>query len=136
MAAHGEIGPMPDCAIFADTGWEPQRRLRSSRMADVAERLAVPGPYRFGGAIFASELIAAGRGQSLGLDPGLRQDRSRRQGSLFPVYDEDDDGASSSKSPSRSTTTRDHLDRHDPSASALRTIRLFQSVGRCVSWRA
>lgn len=24
MAAHGQIGPMPDCAIFADTGWEPQ----------------------------------------------------------------------------------------------------------------
>lgn len=24
MAARGEIGPMPDCAIFADTGWEPQ----------------------------------------------------------------------------------------------------------------
>jgi len=24
MAAHGEVGPMPDCAIFADTGWEPQ----------------------------------------------------------------------------------------------------------------
>lgn len=23
MAAHGEVGPMPDCAIFADTGWEP-----------------------------------------------------------------------------------------------------------------
>ena len=23
MAACGEIGPMPDCAIFADTGWEP-----------------------------------------------------------------------------------------------------------------
>lgn len=23
MAAAGEIGPMPDCAIFADTGWEP-----------------------------------------------------------------------------------------------------------------
>jgi len=25
MAAHGEVGPMPDCAIFADTGWEPRR---------------------------------------------------------------------------------------------------------------
>lgn len=25
MAAHGEITPMPDCAIFADTGAEPQR---------------------------------------------------------------------------------------------------------------
>jgi hypothetical protein len=24
MAAHGEIGPMPECAIFADTQWEPQ----------------------------------------------------------------------------------------------------------------
>jgi hypothetical protein len=24
MAVHGEIGPMPDCAIFADTGWEPR----------------------------------------------------------------------------------------------------------------
>ena len=24
IAAHGEIGPMPDCAIFADTQWEPQ----------------------------------------------------------------------------------------------------------------
>ena len=23
MAAHGEVGPMPDCAVFADTGWEP-----------------------------------------------------------------------------------------------------------------
>lgn len=25
MAAHGEISPMPDCAIFADTGAEPQK---------------------------------------------------------------------------------------------------------------
>lgn len=24
MAAHGEIDQMPDCAIFADTGWEPR----------------------------------------------------------------------------------------------------------------
>ena len=24
MASKGEIGPMPDCAIFADTGYEPQ----------------------------------------------------------------------------------------------------------------
>ncbi|WP_454017733.1 hypothetical protein [Azospirillum sp. Marseille-Q6669] len=23
MATHEEVGPMPDCAIFADTGWEP-----------------------------------------------------------------------------------------------------------------
>lgn len=24
LAAHGVVGPMPDCAIFADTGWEPK----------------------------------------------------------------------------------------------------------------
>jgi hypothetical protein len=24
MAAHGELEPMPDCAVFADTGWEPK----------------------------------------------------------------------------------------------------------------
>jgi hypothetical protein len=24
MAAHGELTPMPECAIFADTGWEPK----------------------------------------------------------------------------------------------------------------
>lgn len=28
MAAHGEIGPMPDAAIFADTGWEPEHVYR------------------------------------------------------------------------------------------------------------
>lgn len=28
MAAHGEIGPMPDAAIFADTGWEPAKVYR------------------------------------------------------------------------------------------------------------
>lgn len=28
MAAHGEIGPMPDCAIFADTFWEPRAVYR------------------------------------------------------------------------------------------------------------
>jgi hypothetical protein len=25
MAAHGEINPLPDCAIFADTQWEPRK---------------------------------------------------------------------------------------------------------------
>src|SRR5262245_35543455 len=24
LAAHGELAPMPNCAIFADTGWEPK----------------------------------------------------------------------------------------------------------------
>ena len=38
MAAHGEITPMPDCAVFADTGWEPKavyRHLEWLRSANV-----------------------------------------------------------------------------------------------------
>lgn len=31
MAMHGEIEPMPDCAIFADTGWEPAHVYRHLR---------------------------------------------------------------------------------------------------------
>ena len=38
MAAHGEVGPMPDCAIFADTGWEP-RAVREHLAGAVAPQL-------------------------------------------------------------------------------------------------
>ena len=31
LAAHGEITPMPDCAIFADTGWEGQSTYETAR---------------------------------------------------------------------------------------------------------
>lgn len=41
MAAHGEITPMPDCAVFADTGWEPQSVYRHLRW------LMSPGILRF-----------------------------------------------------------------------------------------
>jgi hypothetical protein len=33
MAAHGEITPMPDAAIFADTQWEPKGRPVARRTA-------------------------------------------------------------------------------------------------------
>ena len=28
MSARGDIGPMPDCAVFADTKWEPKKVMR------------------------------------------------------------------------------------------------------------
>jgi hypothetical protein len=31
MAAKGEIIPMPDCAIFADTGAEPKQQVASGQ---------------------------------------------------------------------------------------------------------
>jgi hypothetical protein len=40
MAAHGEITPMPDCAIFADTGWEP--RAVYSHLAKLEVELPFP----------------------------------------------------------------------------------------------
>jgi len=58
MAAQGEIGPMPDCAIFADTGWEP---------ASVYEHLdrlaaALPFPvYRVTAGNLRADLFATGR---------------------------------------------------------------------------
>ena len=41
MAAHGELMPMPDCAIFADTGWEPKR------VYDWLEKLVEYLPFPF-----------------------------------------------------------------------------------------
>ena len=40
MAARGEIGPMPDCAIFADTGWEPEAVYK--HLAWLKEQLPFP----------------------------------------------------------------------------------------------
>jgi hypothetical protein len=39
-AARGDIGPMPDCAIFADTGWEPVAVLK--HLAWLRKRLPFP----------------------------------------------------------------------------------------------
>ena len=40
MAAHGEIEPMPDCAIFADTKWEPKKVYEHLKW--LAEQLPYP----------------------------------------------------------------------------------------------
>lgn len=39
-AARGDIGPMPDCAIFADTGWEPKAVMQ--HLMWLRERLPFP----------------------------------------------------------------------------------------------
>ena len=56
MAAHGDIAPMPDCAIFADTGWEPRavyehlawRGLRDGSPEEWADAVAVDAALREG----------------------------------------------------------------------------------------
>jgi hypothetical protein len=42
MAAAGEIGPMPDAAIFADTGWEPAAVYRQLEWLRAPGRLPFP----------------------------------------------------------------------------------------------
>ncbi|MGZ2991111.1 hypothetical protein AAER26_00050, partial [Pseudomonas aeruginosa] len=62
MAAHGEIGPMPDCAIFADTGWEPKAVyehlawLRSPNVLPFPVHIVSAGDLR-------ADLISASRGE-------------------------------------------------------------------------
>jgi hypothetical protein len=52
MAAHGEIEPMPDAAIFADTGWEPKavydhlRWLMSDTVLPFPVHIAMAGNIR------------------------------------------------------------------------------------------
>jgi hypothetical protein len=44
MAAHGEIGPMPDCAIFADTRWESAKVY--DHLAWLSSSNVLPFPVR------------------------------------------------------------------------------------------
>ncbi|WP_428393424.1 hypothetical protein [Lichenicoccus sp.] len=62
MAAHGEIAPMPDCAIFADTGSEP--RAVYDHLAWLRSPNVLPFPVHVvrGGDIRA-DLLRAGRGE-------------------------------------------------------------------------
>lgn len=55
MAAHGEIKPMPDCAIFADTGWEPKAVYEHLAKLEAA----LPFPvYRVSAGNIRSDIIA------------------------------------------------------------------------------
>lgn len=60
MAAAGEIGPMPDCAVFADTGAEPERVYR---WVDQLERLLPFPVYRvMAGSGLLANLMSSGGG--------------------------------------------------------------------------
>ncbi|MCK9513952.1 MAG: hypothetical protein M0R28_22370 [Pigmentiphaga sp.] len=61
MAAHEEIGPMPDCAIFADTGWEPKAVY--DHLAWLMSPNVLPFPvYTVSAGSIRDQLLAAGNG--------------------------------------------------------------------------
>jgi len=89
MAAHGEIGPMPDCAIFADTGSEPKavyahlEWLRSPNVLPVLIYIVSTGNIR-------DNLIEAAAGRRWASIPSFAKTVTPA-GTEVPVLDEDKD---------------------------------------------
>lgn len=90
MAAHGVIGPMPDCAIFADTGWEPRAVYDHLEWLTSGNVLPFPVHIVSAGNI-RDELIGAGEGQRWASIPAFARTVTPA-GAAVPVYDEDGDG--------------------------------------------
>ena len=77
MAAHGEVGPMPDCAIFADTGWEPVAVYAHLRWLMSDNILPFPVHIVSAGSIRAN-LIAAAAGERWASIPAFTRTVDRR----------------------------------------------------------
>lgn len=77
MAAHGAVGPMPDCAIFADTGWEP--RAVYEHLDWLMSPNVLPFPvFIVGLANMRDNLLAAGRGERWASIPAFARSVDRR----------------------------------------------------------
>ena len=62
MAAHGIIDPMPDCAVFADTGWKPT--VVYDHLASLTSPNVLPFlVYIVSAGNIRENLISAARGQ-------------------------------------------------------------------------
>lgn len=90
MAAHGEVGPMPDCAIFADTGWEPQAVYDHLAWLRLPNVLPFPVHIVSAGDLRA-DLLAGAKGERWASIPAFTRTVTPA-GSELPVYDEDENG--------------------------------------------
>jgi hypothetical protein len=90
MVVHGEIGPMPDCAIFSDTGWEPKAVyehlawLMSPNVPSFPIHIVSAGNIR-------DDLIAGAQGARWASIPAFTRNVTPA-GTAMPVFDEGDDG--------------------------------------------
>jgi hypothetical protein len=90
LAAHGEVGPMPDCAVFADTGWEPSavydhlKWLMSGNVLPFPVHIVSAGNIR-------EQLTAAGKGTRWASIPAFTRTVTPA-GAEIPILDEDEDG--------------------------------------------
>ncbi|KSV71149.1 hypothetical protein N182_30630 [Sinorhizobium sp. GL2] len=90
MAAHGDIGPMPDCAIFADTGWEPQAVYEHLEWLMSGNVLPYPVHIVSAGNI-RDDLLQAGGGGRWASIPAFTR-TATPAGSEVPILDENEDG--------------------------------------------
>ncbi|TCQ01797.1 hypothetical protein C8J34_12621 [Rhizobium sp. PP-F2F-G36] len=90
LAAHGEIGPMPDCAIFADTGWEP--RAVYDHLAWLMSPNVLPFPVHIVSAgNIRYSLMEAASGRRWASIPAFTKIVTPA-GTEVPVLDENEDG--------------------------------------------
>ena len=90
MAAHGEIEPAPDCAIFADTGWEPKSVY--DHLAWLMSPNVLPFPvYIVSAGNIREQLIVASAGRRWASIPAFAK-TVVPAGSEAPVFDEDEEG--------------------------------------------
>ncbi|MFH1555304.1 MAG: hypothetical protein ABII76_10625 [Pseudomonadota bacterium] len=90
MAAHGEIGPLPHCAIFADTAWEP--RAVYDHLAWLMSGTVLPFPVHVVTAgNLREDLLDGARGLRWASIPAFTRTVTPA-GAPIAVYGEDEDG--------------------------------------------
>lgn len=87
MAAHGAVGPMPHCAVFADTGWEPQAVYRHLAWLMAPGVLPFPVHVVSAGDLRA-DLLAGARGQRRASIPAYTRTVTP-PGTVVPLVGED-----------------------------------------------
>ena len=90
MAAHGEIGPMPDCAVFADTGWEPKAVYEHLSWLMSPNVLPFPVHIVSGGDI-RSDLMNGAKGGRWASIPAFTRNVTPA-GAVLPVLGDDENG--------------------------------------------
>ncbi|HEY9211591.1 MAG TPA: hypothetical protein VIQ29_01920 [Ancylobacter sp.] len=90
MAAHGEVGPLPHCAIFADTAWEPPAVY--DHLAWLMSGTVLPFPVHVVTAgNLRDDLLDGASGRRWASIPAFTR-TVKLAGSTIAVYDEDEDG--------------------------------------------
>lgn len=106
MAAHGDIGPMPDVAVFADTGWEPRRVYEHLKWLCSSDVLPFPVHIVSAGNI-RDNLLRGARGKRWASIPAFSKTVTPA-GTKVLQYDEDADGEAVPVD--YRTLTRDEID--------------------------